>query len=86
MPIMKLISYDLNQLPLSLTYFAFTDRQSGDSFVLDTSPRKPGVALLYARENIQRNKLHTIAVEGRSFGDDGSLLYITKFVVYVHVG
>lgn len=85
-PIVKLRSYDLNQKPLSLTYFAFTDRQSGDSFVLDTSPRKPGVALLFARENLQRNKLHTIIAEARSYGADGSLLYITKFLIYVHVG
>lgn len=86
MPILKLVSYDLDRRPLTLTYFTFDDRHSGDVFVLDTSPRKPGVALIYAKENVPRDKLQTIAVMARSFGDDGSLLYITKYVVHVYVG
>lgn len=88
-PIIKLATYDHmdHQEPLLMdTHFTFGDRHAAETFILETSPLKPGVALVYANANVQRDKLHTISVNARQIGADDRLLYIRKFVLHVYVG
>ena len=86
-PILKVVSYDLQRMPLLYTKFSFVERgPMNDHFVLETIPHKMGIAYLYARPTIQTERLYKLQVVGHSYDENGdALLYVTQFVVYVFV-
>lgn len=88
-PILKLVSYDIYKRPLLNTEFSFLDNSNGgedDIFILERIPHKRGIVYLYAKENIQKEKVYKIKIIGRSYDLNGiQLLYVSRFIVYVYI-
>lgn len=85
-PILKLVSYDINRMPLAQTDFSFFERNDSDTFVLESIPNKSGIVYVYAKETIKREKVYKIKIVGRSYNDKvTALLYVTRFIIYVYV-
>lgn len=85
-PILKLVNYDINRMPLVKTEFSFFEQTDTDTFVLESMPNKSGIVYVYAKEIIKREKLYKIKIIGRSYDDNVTeLLYVTRFIIYVYV-
>lgn len=85
-PILKLVNYDINRMPLVKTEFSFYEQTDTETFVLESIPNKSGIVYVYAKETIKREKLFKIKIIGRSYDDNVTeLLYVTRFIIYVYV-
>lgn len=85
-PILKLVNYDINRMPLVKTEFSFYEQTDTDTFVLESIPNKSGIVYVYAKEFVKREKLYKIKIIGRSYDNNVTeLLYVTRFIIYVYI-
>lgn len=89
-PILKLVNYDINRKPLEKTIFSFSEHTAYDTFWLENIPNRMGIVYMFAKEVIEKAKVYQVEVLGlsynsKSIAEELSLLYRTKFIIYVYV-
>jgi hypothetical protein len=86
LPIVKLVNYDLSNLPIERTTFSFIENSSDSSaFRLEKIANKHGIVYVYANEGmLKKEKIYKIKILGQSYGKEG-LWYATTSIVYVYV-
>lgn len=85
-PILKLVNYDVKRMALEFTKFAFFQNKYKE-FQLEEIANKTGIIYLYAKENVKKEKVYKLQIIGNSYetNDYKTLLYVTKFVIYVYI-
>lgn len=85
-PILKLVNYDINRIPLERTDFQYVDNSV--AFKLESMPNKAAIAYLYVnRVALQMRHIYKLKIVGRSIdsGAEDAISYVTDFLIYVYV-
>lgn len=86
-PILKLVNYDINHVPLERTDFEYVEHFG--AFKLKSLPNKNAISYLYVSRNaVQTRHIYKLKIIGRSMdagGGTNGLSYITDFFIFVHI-
>lgn len=83
-PFLKIVNYDVNRIPLPETKFVLEN--DTNLFRLVTIPFRKGIAYLYGSNKIKKEKLYNVKIKAYSYDSQNvTLLYVTKFVIYLYV-
>lgn len=83
-PFLKLVSYDIANIPLEYTKFTFDEKSNSDVFYMELIPNRNGIVYLYANDNFKSDQIYKLKITANSYDQlYRQLLYITKYVIYV---